>query len=155
MRKKFLWAGALNIACAVLGVLSFVFVFVILSINAYGDAEDLFGLLMVSTYVLLIFSYYQEVFTLLPMLTVLTGIEFLSKHKKGAGTKVLIVINVIVKAIETLVWFEVGAAIFLSADVISLAYGAYLIFVGLVHLVSCGVDIYAWPRKKVKGHYGY
>ena len=155
MRKRFLWAGVLNIACAVLSILAFVGIFVMLGVDSYGDAEAVFGLMLVSMYVFLLFSYYWEALTLFPVLTILTGVEFLSKHKKGAGTKILIVINIIIKLFSFLFDVSLGASMCLSADPLALIYGAFLILVGLMHLVSVIVDIYAWPRKTAKKYHRY
>ena len=95
MKNKYMSAGVMNIVCGVFFTLLFVGVFVLINVGLISTGTDE-GVLY-AVLITLVGAYMWEILIYFPFLMILTGIEMCSKHKKGVGVVVLIIVNILLK----------------------------------------------------------
>ena len=167
MINPFKNAGVWNIACGVLYALAYISLFIFLEaeiLNGGVASKILNGevasypiLLLIELLLVVFFSVYiagigvflWAAFIIFPFFMILTGVEMLSKHKKGAGVKVLIVFNAIFKLLAVFLNLVFGVQ-FLTLEGFVVLGGAVLIISAALMLVSIFMDFGAlFKREKI------
>ncbi len=149
MKNKYNSAAIWNIVCAVLYIISYFGVIVFLGIDVVnGEGEEAFAAFIILLYALIIGIYLWEVFMIFPFFMILTGGEMLSKHKKGAGFKLLLFGNVFFKLLAILFHALLGG-VFVWLGLPSFVMGGVLLLVvAVLMFVSIVMDFRALFKKQ-------
>ncbi len=142
MKNQYKSAGILNILCGVLFTISYLFLNVLIGVTlGWGDVFAIVFALMV------VFAYAGYVWwsfiIFVPFSMILTGTEMLSKHKKGAGVKVWIVLNALVKLLVIGYELVVGYRFLTTATTLLVVWGWGVIAMSFVTLISVVIDFKA------------
>lgn len=154
MKNKYKTAGVWNIVCGVLFTISYIFPNVLIGILGAALGSDYALETLMSLFVSLVCSgYVWQVFIYIPFFMILTGTEMLSKHKKGAGVKALIVFTMFVKLFAVAYEVMMGYLFLTGPTLLLVAWGAGLIVLALGMLVSIVIDckaLFARNPEKIK-----
>lgn len=151
MKNKYKTAGIWNILCGVLFTIAYIFPNVLICIRGVTLGSDHKYETFVSLFISLIFSGYGwRFFIYIPFFMILTGTEMLSKRKKGAGVKALIVFTIIVKILAAVFEVAMGCMLLTGPTSLLVAWGTCLIVLALVMLVSIVIDCKALLAKAPK-----
>ena len=141
--NKFKRAGIWNIACGVLTTLAYIGFFVCLIVASAMETvpeEELGAGIAVFTLLFgFVGAYLWEAVMIFPFFMILTGAELCSKHKKGAGVRILIVFNIFLKLLCVFLNGFFGVGFFAISTVMGLC-GAFLLLTAILTLVSVILD---------------
>ena len=151
MKNVFKRAGVWNILCGVLVTLAYVGIYVVMGVDFAGsEGEELASYIFYGAIVTYIGVYLWEILIFFPFFMILAGTELISKHKKGAGVRLFIVFNMLMKILSALLCALCGAVFIATAYVTAVAYGVFLALVALIIAISIILDIPAvFAKQKV------
>lgn len=137
MKNKYKSAGVWNILCGVLFTITYIVPIVCLGVHMFD-----WGDIVVSSFyfaIVLFFSVYLwESLIMFPFFMILTGMEMLSRHKKGVGVKALIVFNALFKLLAVVYELSLGY-LYLTTPTLVLCGGALIVTAAFI-LVSVVID---------------
>lgn len=153
MKNKYKSAGIWNIFCGVLFTIAYIVPIVCLGVKMFDWGDIAVSVVYFSILLFFAACVWEGAYIMFPFFMILTGSEMISRRKKGAGVKALIVFNVLFKILGAIYNGCFCYYLFLTVTPVELTFvisGVALIVTAALILVSVVMDFRAlFQRNKV------